>query len=173
MPGRGLLSRTASEESGFTLVELLVVTVIIGLLAAIAYATFIGQRTKAGDADAKDSVANMALQVQSCHATEGDYTRCDEATDAELGVTGLPVDTGVAPSGPCAAAALPDEVSNRPESGKVAVVASEVGCYIVWSTSVDGNSFWQRVTPDGGPDRGCAPPGKGGCTAGGTWNRGD
>jgi type IV pilus assembly protein PilA len=172
VPGRTLLSR-ASEERGFTLIEVLVVTIIIGLLAAIAYATFLGQRTKAGDADAKDGAANMALQVQSCHAAAADYTHCDETTDDELGDTGLPVDDGATRGSDCAVT-LPTDITSAdpPDPGKVAVVEAESDCYIVWSTSVDGHFFWQRVTPGNGPERGCTPPGEGGCAVGGTWNKG-
>ncbi len=69
-----LRQRMAQDESGFTLVELLVVMLILGLLAAIAIPAFFNQQNKAKDADAKSSARTAETSMET-YATDngGNY----------------------------------------------------------------------------------------------------
>lgn len=51
------------RDSGFSLIELLVVMVIIGTLAAIAVPVFLNQRSKAHDTSTKADVSNLGKEV--------------------------------------------------------------------------------------------------------------
>jgi type IV pilus assembly protein PilA len=82
-----------SRESGFTLIEVLVVILIIGILAAIALPVFLSQRASAHDADAKSNARSLASQVELCFAPEEDFRKCQ--TEADIGDNlGLPYGSG-------------------------------------------------------------------------------
>ncbi len=74
------LRERSGSESGFTLVELLVVMLILGLLAAIAIPSFFNQRDKARDADAKSAVRTAQTAMET-YATDNDgsYAGADPA----------------------------------------------------------------------------------------------
>jgi type IV pilus assembly protein PilA len=62
------------NEDGFTLIELLVVLIILGLLAAIAIASFTGQQDKAHDAEAKAAARSAQLAMETYFVEHKSYT---------------------------------------------------------------------------------------------------
>jgi type IV pilus assembly protein PilA len=78
---RHRLHRHVQLDQGFTLIELLVVILIIGILAAIAIPSFLNQKGKATDAQAKEIARSGELAAET-YSTDnnGEYTGLEPKT---------------------------------------------------------------------------------------------
>lgn len=140
------LRQRSSEEAGFTLVELLVVMLILGILAAIAIPTFFNQRDKAKDAEAKEMVRTAQTATETYAVDHnGSYA-------------------GVTP-------ALLDKIEPTLDAARLTVTpaASDKGYTLKVTAKDTGNAFTLVRNDDGSTTFSCTVLGSGGCPTGGNW----
>jgi type IV pilus assembly protein PilA len=149
------LRERSASESGFTLVELLVVMLILGLLAAIAVPSFLTQRDKAKDADAK-ALVRTAQTAMETYATDrgGSFTGATRAALIGIEPTLREADLSGAEDG--------DALTVTPNDGGD-------GYTVTVASKNTPNTFSIVRASNGTVSYGCSAEGSDGCPTGGDW----
>jgi len=74
----------SSNQKGFTIVELLIVIVVIGILAALVITTFTGIQQKARDTERTTDIKALHGQIEAYYAQNGYYPDLATVTPANL-----------------------------------------------------------------------------------------
>lgn len=61
------------KSSGFTLIELMVVVAIVGIIAAIAYPSYMDSIRKSSRVEAKSELMDIAQRLQKCFTANGKF----------------------------------------------------------------------------------------------------
>jgi type IV pilus assembly protein PilA len=141
---RKLQQKIGEGQRGFSLIEILVVILIIGVLAAIALPAFLGQRGKGQDSSAKSAARNLVSAMETFYATNKTYVGA--ASDDDI------TKSGVFGSG----------------DGEADIASSSATGYRVIGRSASGNRF--TITKAGSTvTRTCTTTATGACPSGGSW----
>ena len=146
------------REQGFSLIEVLIAMLVIGLLAAIAIPTLLGQQGKAHDSSAKEAVNRVAKEVETCRVEHSSYAACDEKDELE----GAPdIDWGQDPG---QAGVLKEMTSTDSYVAYAVSTAKTNGKNHVYAWMKDASGVTKRLCVD----TSLAALNAGGCS-GGTW----
>lgn len=78
-----------NKEQGFTIVELLIVIVVIGILAALVVTTFTGIQQKARNTERQTDIKAIHGQVEAYYAVAGRYPTLANLNDSTFRTTNM------------------------------------------------------------------------------------
>ena len=99
-PERYCLFTSKTLQKGFTIVELLIVIVVIGILAAFVLNTFTGVQKRARDTDRQNDIRTLSTQLEAYYSTKGyypQYSQMNTSTKVKALLPGIDLNTIIGP----------------------------------------------------------------------------
>ena len=136
------------RRSGFTIVELLIVIVVIGILAAISIVAYNGIQNRANDTAVQSDLSNMARKIHLDAADRGEFIPGNSGSNSTTIVgfkfpvtksaylTGEGVSNFMYCRGDDASGEQVFRIYGRSKSGTTFVYDSGVGCYDIGGNAI-------------------------------------
>jgi type IV pilus assembly protein PilA len=142
-------ANASADDSGFSLIELLVVILIIGVLAAIAIPSFLNSKGKAVDSQAKEMARTAETTTETISTDSGG--NYEKVNKIELNKTEPSI-----------------RITESPTDAYISAVTSSKTEYSITATATNGDEFTITKSASGLVSRACTSPvSKKGCAGGG------
>ncbi len=138
------------KEKGFTIVELLIVIVVIGILAALVIVTFSGVQRRARDSERTTDIGAINSHLEAYHADRGYYPTLGELQDSAAGgfvetnLRGLDLEALHDPKGSAG-----NNIVGTRAANAYSYAVSPTGCD---NTTTECESYVLTAVPEGGGD---------------------
>ena len=124
------------RQSGFTIVELLIVIIVIGILAALVITTYSGVEAKARDTKRQTDIGSLYSMLEAYYAQNGGYPAFVDFNSAGWRTTNM---KGLDPAATC-------DPSNSTTSNCALVTSPQAGAYAYQAWQSDGTTACTATT---------------------------